>query len=518
MPVQVSYPGVYIQEIPSGNRAITGVGTAIAAFVGRAFRGPVDEPTAIGSYAEFERVFGGLWRSSGLGYAVRDFYLNGGSSALVVRLAGGATSATFEVDGLELSAASPGSWGNALQADVTHPAAGDAQVVADAQGVDPEDLFHLTVREGDLGSAGPNENFFNVTVSEGPRRVDVVLRASQLVDVAGSLPAQRPAANDPDHPYEVADAGHGSDGDRLGLEDYVGGAGSTFEADKKGLFALLKADLFTLLCVTSDVDGALPDSLWGAALALCRDRRAFLLVDPPGTETAHSILTWLGGLGLNGEMARNGALYFPRVREPDPLRDGAIGEFVPCGAVAGVMARTDAARGVWKAPAGIDAGLAGVSGPAIPIGDTDNGALNPRGINCLRPVPGNGTVVWGARTLRGADSLADDYKYVPVRRLALFLEETLYRGTQWVVFEPNDEPLWGQIRATLGAFLQDLFRQGAFQGRTPREAYFVRCDAETTTQYDIDRGIVNIQVGFAPLKPAEFVIISVQQKTAAAAR
>jgi len=126
-------------------------------------------------------------------------------------------------------------------------------------------------------------------------------------------------------------------------------------------------------------------------------------------------------------------------------------------------------------------------------------------------------VVWGARTVRGADSLADDYKYVPVRRLALYLEESLYRGTQWVVFEPNDEPLWGQIRMSVGAFLQDLFRKGAFQGATPRDAYFVKCDAETTTQYDIDRGIVNIQVGFAPLKPAEFVLISIQQKTAAAA-
>jgi hypothetical protein len=127
-----------------------------------------------------------------------------------------------------------------------------------------------------------------------------------------------------------------------------------------------------------------------------------------------------------------------------------------------------------------------------------------------------GSVVWGSRTLRGADLLADEYKYVPVRRLALFLEETLFRNTQWVVFEPNDEPLWSQIRASIGAFMQDLFRQGAFQGSTPRDAYFVRCDSETTTQYDIDRGIVNIVVGFAPLKPAEFVVVSIQQKTAAA--
>jgi uncharacterized protein len=213
---------------------------------------------------------------------------------------------------------------------------------------------------------------------------------------------------------------------------------------------------------------------------------------------------------------RNVALYFPRIRRPDPLRGGAIADFAACGAIAGVMARTDATRGVWKAPAGTDAGLVGAAGLTVPLTDAENGQLNPKGINCLRTFRDVGPVVWGARTLRGADVLADDYKYVPVRRLALFLEESLYRGTQWVVFEPNDEPLWAQIRASLGAFMQDLFRRGAFQGSTPRDAYFVRCDAETTTQLDIDRGMVNILVGFAPLKPAEFVMISIQQKTASA--
>jgi phage tail sheath protein FI len=186
-------------------------------------------------------------------------------------------------------------------------------------------------------------------------------------------------------------------------------------------------------------------------------------------------------------------------------------DFVPCGAVAGVFARTDTQRGVWKAPAGLDAALVGVPRLDVPLTDAENGELNPLGINCLRAFPVFGRVVWGARTLRGADQFADEYKYVPVRRLALFLEESLYRGTQWVVFEPNDEPLWAQIRLNLGAFMHNLFRQGAFQGTTPREAYFVKCDKETTTQNDINLGIVNIVVGFAPLKPAEFVIIKFQQ-------
>jgi hypothetical protein len=200
----------------------------------------------------------------------------------------------------------------------------------------------------------------------------------------------------------------------------------------------------------------------------------------------------------------------------DPLQSNQLADFAPCGVVAGIMARTDAVRGVWKAPAGIEANLQGVLGLSIneaPGGLTDmeNGLLNPLGINCLRNLPGIGHVVWGARTLEGSDVLASQWNYLPVRRLALFLEESLFRGTHWVVFEPNDAPLWAQIRLNLGAFMHTLFRQGAFQGTTPREAYFVKCDSDTTTQADIDNGIVNIIVGFAPLKPAEFVVIKIQQ-------
>jgi phage tail sheath protein FI len=193
------------------------------------------------------------------------------------------------------------------------------------------------------------------------------------------------------------------------------------------------------------------------------------------------------------------------------LKDNQVYTFAPCGVIAGIMARTDSTRGVWKAPAGLDAALGGVQGLQVNLNDQENGTLNQLGINCLRSFPVTGRVVWGARTVRGADQLADEYKYVPVRRLALFIEESLYRGTQWVVFEPNDEPLWAQIRLNIGAFMQNLFRQGAFQGKSPREAYLVKCDAETTTQNDINLGIVNILVGFAPLKPAEFVIIRIQQ-------
>jgi phage tail sheath protein FI len=242
-----------------------------------------------------------------------------------------------------------------------------------------------------------------------------------------------------------------------------------------------------------------------------------LIVDSPAAWSANpetaaaTALAGLPALGLNGPAARNAALFFPRIKQSDPMREGQVDTFVPCGAIAGIFARTDSARGVWKAPAGLDAAINGIVGLQVNLNDGENGDLNPRGINSLRSFPVAGQVLWGARTLRGADSIGDEYKYIPVRRMALFLEETLYRATQWVVFEPNDEPLWAQIRLNIGAFLQTLFRQGAFQGRTPKEAYFVKCDRETTTQTDINLGVVNILVGFAPLKPAEFVVIKLQQ-------
>ncbi len=255
-------------------------------------------------------------------------------------------------------------------------------------------------------------------------------------------------------------------------------------------------------------------NLMSKAAKFCENRRAMLLVDPRSDwkdkSTARKKFTDPNQDYL-GTRSKNAALFFPRLRQPNPLRDNQLEDFVPCGAVAGVFARTDTERGVWKAPAGLDTSLRGVPQLSVPLNDAENGELNPLGINCLRALPAAGRVVWGARTLQGNDRLASEWKYIPVRRTALYIEETLYRGLQWVVFEPNDEPLWAQIRLNVGAFMNNLFRQGAFQGKTPREAYLVKCDKETTTQNDINLGIVNILVGFAPLKPAEFVIIKIKQ-------
>jgi hypothetical protein len=237
-----------------------------------------------------------------------------------------------------------------------------------------------------------------------------------------------------------------------------------------------------------------------------------LIVDSDATWTTPAAAkAGVDAMGLTGPSARNAAIYYPRVVEADPLREGQPDTFAPCGIVAGVMAATDSSRGVWKAPAGIDAAMAGVQRVAVDLTDLENGTLNDEGINCFRAFPVFGRVVWGARTMRGANQLADEYKYVPVRRLALYIEESLYRGLKWVVFEGNDEPLWAQIRLNVGAFMHTLFLQGAFQGKSSRDAYLVKCDKETTTQDDINRGVVNILVGFAPLKPAEFVILKLQQ-------
>lgn len=568
MPVTVSYPGVYIEEISSGVRTITGVATSITAFIGRALRGPTDEPLTLNSFADFERKFGGLWVDSNLGYAVRDFFLNGGSQALVVRLYHAdpgdpegdpvvptpAEKASLTVGQLTFEAAYKGKWGINLRATVDVDNLSDE--VAAGMGVAKEALFNLTVQ--DTSPGGTTEKFLNLTVVDSSRRVDNVLssnsellrykgtpnaeaaiaagmdalgtkektyadalkaltekkNADPSADVSGEQAAVDAAKTALDTALTEA-AGSVSDGLPLAVSDFLPTNG---EVEKKGLYALEQADLFNLLCIppyhaatdSLDVDV----NLVSAAAAYCEKRRAMLLVDAPKDWTtkdkAKSKFTDATTDNV-GTRSRNAALFFPRLRQPNPLRDNQMENFAACGAVAGVFARTDTQRGVWKAPAGLAATLVGVPSLSVSLTDAENGELNPLGINCLRAFPIGGRVVWGARTLKGSDQLADEYKYISVRRTALYIEESLFRGLKWVVFEPNDEPLWSQIRLNVGAFMHNLFRQGAFQGSSPADAYFVKCNKETTTQTDIDLGVVNIIVGFAPLKPAEFVIIKIQQ-------
>jgi len=518
----VSYPGVYIQEVPSGVRTITGVATSITAFIGRALRGTPDEPETINSFADFERIFGGLCVGSSMSYAVRDFYLNGGKQAIIVRLYhkdAEPSTATLTADtltpgaALTLEAASPGSWGRQLRARVDH------NTRPLDPGEAPDSLFNLTIRDGVTGQV---EEFRNLSITEDhPRQVDkVLLNESKLARMTGNLPPTRPLkSNEPspgqdpwgdNTPATNYVATEASDGSPLDKEDFVG---SGKETKKEGLYALQKAGLFNLLCIPPhELGDDIEKDLVTAAAKYCEDRRAMFLVDPSQSwknkEDAKKAIEPTNTVGTE---SANAALFFPRLKMPNPQRDNQLEDFVPCGAVAGIFARTDSARGVWKAPAGLDANLVGMPRLTVSLTDAENGELNPLGINCLRVMPAVGPVVWGSRTLKGNDRFGSQWKYIPVRRMALHIEESLYRNTQWVVFEPNDEPLWAQIRLNIGAFMHNLFRQGAFQGKTPQEAYFVKCDKETTTQDDINRGIVNILVGFAPLRPAEFVVIKISQ-------
>jgi uncharacterized protein len=500
MPQTLTFPGVYIEEVPSGVRPITGVATSITAFVGRALRGPVDEAIVITAYGDFERIFGGLWLESNLGYAVQDFYRNGGSTAIIVRVHKtkandvAAISLGTAARKLDLLAASPGAWGSKLSATIDF----------DVKDTSDTSTFNLTVTDTGTGKIERHRNVSFAPAS--PRRVDLVLEnESKLVRQTGALPTS-PQSSFP----TTAAATGGNDGDPVDNTVFTGG---TLRANKKGLFALEKADLFNLLVIPPyRSDGDIDGGVLTDAISYATERRAVVIIDPPiGGGSGWTDLDKAVAGGGSFASSKNAAVYFPRVNEFDPLRDGQLATFAPSGAIAGVIARTDATRGVWKAPAGLDATLAGVVELAIPLTDLEIGRLNPLGVNCLRNSPGAGNTVWGARTREGSDRLSSEWKYLPVRRTALFLEESLYRGTQWVVFEPNDAPLWAQIRLNVGAFMNNLFRQGAFAGTTPREAFFVKCDAETTTQDDVNLGIVNIVVGFAPLKPAEFVVIRLQQ-------
>jgi phage tail sheath protein FI len=299
----------------------------------------------------------------------------------------------------------------------------------------------------------------------------------------------------------------GSDGTVPDVADYSGDS-----LLHTGFFALDTVDLFNLMVLPGDreVSGGTYLTLLGPASGYCNQKRAFLLVDAPDTWTNVDIPIADASLvnSLRALVVKDhSAVFYPKVQYSDAGLKKLIG---PSGIIAGLMARTDTERGVWKAPAGVGADLRGVLDLEVNLTDLENGVLNKLGVNCLRKFP-SGMVNWGARTLDGSDDIGSEWKYIPIRRLALFIEESLFRGTKWVVFEPNDEPLWASIRLNLNAFMRSLFRQGAFQGSTPDQAFYVKCDSQTTTQNDRNLGIVNIEVGFAPLKPAEFVIIKIQQ-------
>jgi hypothetical protein len=409
---------------------------------------------------------------------------------------------------LTLYANSPGIWGNNLQVAIgaSPSAAGRYSLtIQDAKGNTLEYFPNL--------SSNPQDPLGNYVVN-------VTDNASNYVTfVNPATPNTKPVAPNGTPsatPVAVPLVG-GLDGTPLvpadgNFETALGigqGTNATF-----GVELLDRVDIFNLLCVPGETDVATITALQ----SYCKQKRAFYIVDCPQNLTISGIMssgpvgTTQGALAsLAGGHPDYAAYYFPWVLAPDPLMGNRPTYYPPCGFVAGLYAATDASRGVWKAPAGLDASLSNTQGLQFNLTDLENGTLNQQAVNCLRQLRLYGNVVWGARTLDGNDEVGSEWKYVPIRRLALFIESSLFDGTQWVVFEPNDEPLWSQIRLNVGVFMQGLFRQGAFQGSTPQQAYFVKCDAENNPQASIDLGIVNILVGFAPLYPAEFVVIQIQQ-------
>lgn len=489
MPASLTYPGVYVQELASPVRPIVGVPTSVAAFVGSAPQGPVDNPVQCNSWSDYERNFGALSASVPLSYAVYLYFLNGGATALVVRnsVPGDTTAQAAISADITLAANSPGSWGTALTATVD----------TTTNLIDPKNTFNLTIKKDGVAA----ESYAGVSLAN----LGSVLGSSQLVTLdPASKPATLPKAGDfpfaaTKPPPGPAPAGGAPPAAPLPLGD---------QNAKTGIYALAKADIFNMLCLPVAPSATLDSAtILGPAIEFCKERRAMLIVDPPSAWSAKNPLdfqTVVVSPAL-GAASANAAVYYPNLN----VAGTAVG---PCGAVAGVWAATDGERGVWKAPAGTAATINGITGLEAHIDDGESGTLNPLGVNALRTMPEIGPVIWGARTTVGVDQQGSQWKYIPVRRTALFIEESLRRGTQWVVFEPNDEPLWSSIRLNVTAFMNGLFRQGAFQGATPRDAYIVKCDKDNNPQDQIDRGIVNILVGFAPLKPAEFVIINIQQQ------
>ena len=418
-----TYPGVYIQELESPVHPITGVATAIAAFVGYAERGPVKEPTTVLSFTDYTRRFGGLWAKSTMGYAVSQFFQNGGTEAVIVRAVDGTAKKGSKTFGgtLTLESVHEGAWSQSLLIRIDHDA------------IDPTG-FNLWVKDTTSGFVEVIRNLPSTAVA-----ANQIADQSQLVRVTalGGQPGANGALTPGEDPFDPKNT-------TLYDTFPAGVDGGTTDPsflvpdpdDGTGMYALRQADLFNLLCIPPPQDASLNVPLTttnlGDAAAFCAAQKALFIVDgrPAWTDPASIASTQLHAYltGVASDSRPFGGIYFPYVRSPDPLQKNAVRDFPPCGMIAGVMARTDAARGVWKAPAGLDAGLSGIQELKVKLTDGENGMLNPLGLNCLRNFPAAGNVVWGARTLAGADTLASQWKYVPVRRTTNFIEESLFRG------------------------------------------------------------------------------------------
>ncbi|GLY69044.1 phage tail sheath family protein [Amycolatopsis taiwanensis] len=495
-------PGVYVEEVEAGSRPIEGVGTAVAAFIGFAERGPCHEPTLVTNWSQFTRQFGEFVEGAYLAHAVYGYFANGGGAAYVVRVGAAAAGSSPEAEpaaaatigGYRLAALSAAPDAPEITVEVTPSPATKGERST-------EDTFTVVVKRG----GKVEETFEQVGTKRGRTNLATVIKErSKLITVeevsggralrAGSV-TLAPAVPEP-----------ASAPARVTAKEYVGDV-----ADRTGFSGLETVDEVTMVAVPDlmsayqrgaiDLDGV--HAVQQAVISHCElmgDRMAIL--DPPPGLGPQQVKEWLVEQARYD--SRYTALYWPWITAFDPA-SGKNVSLPPSGHMAGVWARSDESRGVHKAPA--NEVVRGALGLASQLTKPEHDLLNPLGINCIRSFPGRGIRVWGARTL----SSDAEWRYLNVRRLFNYLEESILNGTQWVVFEPNDDALWARIRRTISAFLVNEWRKGALFGLTPDEAFYVRCDRETNPAESIDAGQVVCEIGVAPVKPAEFVIFRLAQ-------
>ena len=522
MPSYLS-PGVYVEEVASGSRPIEGVGTSVAAFVGLAPTGPLNEPTLVTNWTQYVAAFGEFTEGYYLAHSVYGFFNNGGTAAYVVRVGGAPGGAAGEAAALngspaalsgsgagpaELTAGEPKQLG-AFSVTATGP--GDLSVeVADPEGEGPAERFKLIVKDG-----GKPVESFDVTAKKGGRNyvVTQVRERSKLIVVTEAAPAAQLVRPDnqtvalaaatpaPAGAAPVEDAGV-----HPGPAEYLGDS-----ADRTGFGGLEAVDEVSMVAVPDlmaayqrgAIDLEAVKAVQLGLIAHCElmgDRVA--IIDPPPSLNARQIRVWRQETA--GYDSNYAALYYPWIKTFDPA-SGQSRLIPPSGHVAGVWARNDAERGVHKAPA--NEVIRGAVDLELQITRGEQDLLNPIGVNCIRAFPGRGIRIWGARTLSSDPA----WRYLNIRRYFNYLEESILIGTQWVVFEPNDHNLWARIRRNVSAFLVNEWRSGALFGQRPEEAYYVKCDDETNPPESVDVGRVICEIGIAPVKPAEFVIFRLAQ-------
>ncbi len=496
--------GIYVAVGAGEGESIPMAPTAVAAFVGRARRGPVNFPLTIDSFEDFKRIFGGLWMPSTMSYAVRQFFLNGGEQAVIVRVINGGRHNTIRLPAgkqeLVLAALHPGS-GEVLRAAVDYD-----------QIPENSNSFNLTIqRVRGVGSAiVEDQEIFNrvSTRADSERYVADVLHDSMLVRVRDGVPTSRPDSTESlgsgiNRGY-VSTVSDGDDGRPLTDNDIIGS-----EREQTGLHALVTGPHFNLLCIPPlSRNHDLGFAAMRFAAEFSRRNKAMYIVDPPSIwRSPDDAIAGLGDLGFSNE---NAAIFYPRLIMDDEAQGGRS-EFAPCGTVAGLLARTDDAAGPWQGPGLTHAPLRGVRRFADEIDDYECESLVASGINCLRAHGRSIRVLEGDRTLAGADCPAKEWRSLSNRRFAMMIIDSVRDGTGWAAFEQNGPELWQRLQGKVEEFLMRCHALGAFGDLKSNQAWFVKCDRETTTEEDRRKGRVNVVVGIAHNRPSDFLVINISQ-------